>query len=91
MTQQVINIGDVPGDGSGDPLRVAFNKINENFTELYAAITTLSANIVIINNELSVIIPHEFGTDYGDLGPLIADYGLIIDPVTSILDYGSII
>lgn len=35
MTRQVINIGANPNDGSGDPLRVAFEKINNNFAELY--------------------------------------------------------
>lgn len=36
MTQQVINIGSAPDDGTGDPTRTAFNKTNQNFTELYA-------------------------------------------------------
>lgn len=36
MTQQIINIGTAANDGTGDPLRTAFNKINTNFTELYA-------------------------------------------------------
>jgi len=27
-----VNIGSTASDGTGDPLRVAFNKINENFT-----------------------------------------------------------
>ena len=35
MAQQTINIGSVANDGTGDPLRDAFGKINENFTELY--------------------------------------------------------
>jgi len=36
MTQLVINIGAVPNDGEGDPLRTAFQKINNNFTQLFA-------------------------------------------------------
>jgi hypothetical protein len=36
MTQRIINIGATANDKSGDPLRTAFNKINENFTELYS-------------------------------------------------------
>jgi hypothetical protein len=36
MTQQVINIGSAPDDGTGDPLRTSFDKTNDNFTELYA-------------------------------------------------------
>lgn len=38
MTQQVIDIGTVPNDGTGDPLRDAFDKCNDNFTELYATV-----------------------------------------------------
>lgn len=72
MTQQIINIGNAPGDGSGDPLRTAFNKINQNFTELYAGLFVL------------------VGTDFGLLGPIIVDYGLVSSPVTHITDYGSI-
>ena len=35
MAKQTINIGTVANDGTGDPLRTAFNKTNQNFTELY--------------------------------------------------------
>ncbi len=35
MAKQTINIGSSANDGTGDPLRTAFTKINENFTELY--------------------------------------------------------
>jgi len=37
VTQLIIDIGDAPNDGTGDPVRDAFNKCNNNFTELYAA------------------------------------------------------
>ncbi|QZP06777.1 SGNH/GDSL hydrolase family protein [Caenibius sp. WL] len=35
MARQIINVGTVPDDGTGDPLRDAFVKTNSNFTELY--------------------------------------------------------
>ena len=35
MAQQTIGIGSSANDGTGDPLRTAFTKINTNFTELY--------------------------------------------------------
>jgi hypothetical protein len=35
MSQEIINTGALPNDGDGDPLRTAFTKINNNFTELY--------------------------------------------------------
>lgn len=35
MAKQTINIGTSANDGTGDPLRTAFDKINDNFDELY--------------------------------------------------------
>ena len=43
-TQEIINIGTLPNDGEGDPLRVAFAKINNNFSNLFpTAINTSSS------------------------------------------------
>lgn len=38
MAQQHINVGTVANDGTGDPLRTAFQKTEANFDELYAAL-----------------------------------------------------
>jgi len=35
MAKQTINLGTAVNDGSGDPLRTAFDKVNDNFDELY--------------------------------------------------------
>jgi|TARA_B100001094_G_scaffold74985_1_gene71405 hypothetical protein len=35
MAKQVIGIGTTANDGTGDPIRSAFDKTNDNFTELY--------------------------------------------------------
>ena len=35
MARQTINIGSTANDGTGDPLRTAFDKVNENFIEVY--------------------------------------------------------
>ena len=37
MTIKNINIGAAPDDGTGDPLRTAFEKINDNFQEVKTA------------------------------------------------------
>ena len=37
MSQEIINVGAQPNDGEGDPLRTAFQKINNNFTQLFSA------------------------------------------------------
>ena len=36
MTKQTINVGTVVNDGSGDDIRSAFLKVNNNFNDLYA-------------------------------------------------------
>lgn len=45
MPQQLVDIGSAPNDGTGDPARVAFNKVNENFTEVYAAVDSTNATV----------------------------------------------
>jgi len=40
--QEYINIGATPNDGLGDPLRVAFGKINNNFSNLFFTTTNTS-------------------------------------------------
>ena len=35
MAKQIINVGTASDDGTGDSLRAAFVKVNENFTEVY--------------------------------------------------------
>ena len=37
MAKQTINIGASVNDGTGDPLRTAFDKVNDNFDEVYLA------------------------------------------------------
>ena len=45
MAKQTINIGSAANDGTGDPLRTAFDKINDNFDELYGS--SAEANDII--------------------------------------------
>jgi len=52
MAKQTINIGSSANDGTGDPLRTAFDKINDNFTELYNA-SPATAQITISGNQVS--------------------------------------
>ena len=51
MTQYVINIGALPNDGTGDPLRTAFNETNLNFNQIFTAGPVLS-NVQIANNTI---------------------------------------
>jgi len=54
MTQYSIDIGAVPDDGQGDPLRTAFNYTNLNFNQIFAAGPVLS-NVAIANNTIRTI------------------------------------
>lgn len=47
MAQQTVNIGSSANKGDGDPLRTAFTKINENFTEVYTDIAALADGNVV--------------------------------------------
>ena len=40
MAREVINVGAAPNDGTGDPIRTAYIKCNDNFGELYARAQT---------------------------------------------------
>jgi hypothetical protein len=52
MARKNIEVGTSANDGTGDPLRTAFTKINDNFIELYGGdndINTLDANLDVNN------------------------------------------
>lgn len=67
-TQEVINIGQLPNDGQGDPLRVAFDKINNNFSNLFTTFTNSvtaytdgpTANQVIFETTASTFAQAQF-------------------------------
>ena len=40
MSKQIINVGSLANDKTGDALRTAFGKVNANFTELYSGVAT---------------------------------------------------
>lgn len=48
MAKQTVNLGSSANDGTGDPLRTAFDKINDNFDELYLYSTAASGNNITI-------------------------------------------
>ena len=57
MTQQIIDVGSVANDGLGDPIRTAFIKTNDNFTELYnAATVSVTGNVTGGNVRTSGIV-----------------------------------
>jgi hypothetical protein len=53
MSKKVINVGQTDR-GDGDPIRVAFVKVNDNFNELYENVNSLSTqfNDLILNMKI---------------------------------------
>lgn len=54
MAKQTINIGTTANDGTGDSIRNAFDKTNDNFTELYDA--GLDSRIVVTQSNVSTTL-----------------------------------
>ena len=64
MAQQLINTG-IADKGNGDPLRTAFSKVNENFTELYALLSN--------NTDGTIISTDIIGSVFADDSTLLVD------------------
>lgn len=57
MAKQTVNIGTVANDGTGDQLRTAFDKLNDNFNEVYGNNFVTEAMLndnIVTNAELGV-------------------------------------
>ena len=60
MAKQTINLGTMADNKSGDPLRTAFTKINQNFDELYAGAAASTSTTVAktggvgVNNKVAL-------------------------------------
>jgi len=54
MAKQTINIGTTANDGTGDQLRTAFDKVNDNFDEVYTA-GPVGSNLKITSSNLTSI------------------------------------
>lgn len=61
-SQEIINIGANPNDGSGDPLRVAFEKINNNFANLFQTFVNSTISYSFGNTAGQVIFETDANT-----------------------------
>ena len=55
MTKQTINIGSAANDGTGDPIRDAFDKVNQNFDEVYSAYVA-NTSVTVGNSTVNTVI-----------------------------------
>ena len=74
MAKQIINIGTKVNSGGGDPLRTAFTKTNENFTELYSRVLTAEGQLGISNLGGATIEQSIIGSVIGADSTVIVDY-----------------
>ena len=60
MTRQNINIGSAANDGTGDTLRSAGTKINQNFQEIYTQLggdsSTLSNKVTLVDSSSNIFV-----------------------------------
>ena len=85
MSKQIISIGASANDGTGDPLRNAFDKTNDNFNELYLALGDANnpVDLFDINGNLDLLgKPHKVSFLY--------DTKLNLDNVSASTYHGSI-
>lgn len=67
MAKETVDVGTVANDGTGDPLRTAFIKVNDNFDELYPDIVSYSTAGATITLDCNNQIKRTF-TPSADIG-----------------------
>jgi hypothetical protein len=74
MAQQNINIGSSANKGDGDPIRTAFSKAENNFTDLYTRIITVEAQSGVTNPGGSTIQQSIIGDVIGNDSTIIVNH-----------------
>jgi hypothetical protein len=91
MAKQVINIGTAVNSGNGDPIRTAFNKANENFTELYTAVGTIPTNTNQLTNGSGFITASDIPNIPADVSDLTDTEGLLGQGSGNIFDENGVL
>lgn len=60
MPKQSVNIGTTANDGTGDPIRDAFTKVNQNFDEVYSSYIA-SGQITVGNSTVNSVVSNTGG------------------------------
>lgn len=82
MAKQTINIGTTANDGTGDALRTAFDKVNDNFDELYSTgfMSRFDATTIPIYGSILKIM-YITGTPEQNGGLALMDYNSWLTPL----------
>jgi hypothetical protein len=65
MAKQTIGIGSAANDGTGDPLRTAFSKVNDNFNEMYSSFD-MTGKLTVGNSTVNTTISNTSGIRTGN-------------------------
>lgn len=79
MARQNINYGTNPNDGTGDSLRVAMDKINDNFIDLYGETTTQNNLVFGANSITATNINGNLSLDTNGIGTVQVSQGLEVN------------
>ena len=70
MAKQDLNLGATPNDGTGDPLRDAMDKVNDNFLEVYNALGGNTPTTIVNSGQLELTGSNKITFLYADLASL---------------------
>lgn len=70
MAKQDLNLGSTPNDGTGDPLRDAMDKVNDNFLEVYNALGGNTPTTIVNSGQLELTGSNKITFLYSDLASL---------------------
>jgi len=60
LAKQIVNIGAAANDGTGDPIRDAFDKVNQNFDEVYSSYVA-TGDVTVGNSTVNTVISNTGG------------------------------
>ena len=83
LTQQIVNIGLNPDDGTGDSARVGFNKINTNFTSVFGALAPTKQTISVPNSFVAGQALAVSGNNFVLCTPNVPHIGVVESATTS--------
>ncbi len=94
MSKQTIFIGTTANDRTGDPLRTAFQKVNENFDELYTLTQSTTGDISFLNNNLrslsGVVVDNSDSSHGATASVIVPSNGSQSQPVSLTNIYGHV-
>jgi len=88
MTQQIINVGAVANDGTGESLRSAFQAVNDNFSNVWAQ-GPVDSQVVISNNVISTNVSNQNLVLRPDGTGVITVASSVVPGIDSVWDLGA--